>query len=158
MIYKQVQCWHLHENWMRYYVCLYGLLISCFENYIYNYQKVHSWLGYHNRNHDTHLSSVLSPKAKTWQNECFEILNNERWICMFMFSSNKCYNQLFKSIEQILNVLFKYKPKRNVGLLRCSKMTYFNLECQNPTKTSNNVLVFALTFLIFSPNLWNVNL
>ncbi len=70
---------------------------------------------------------------------------------MFTFSTNKCYNQWFKSIEQILNILFKYKPKRDVGLLKCSKMTYFHLECQNPIKKSNNVLVFAPTSFIFSP-------
>jgi len=81
------------------------------------------------------------------------MLNNEKRICMFVFSTNKFYNQWFKSIEQILNVLFKYKPKRNVGLLRCSKMTYFHLECQNPIKTSNNVLVFAPTFFFNSKNL-----
>jgi len=44
------------------------------------------------------------------------------------------YNELFKSIEQILNVMFKYTPKRNVGLLKHSKMAYFHLECQNPIK------------------------
>jgi hypothetical protein len=31
------------------------------------------------------------------------------------------------------------------------KMTYFHLECQNPIKTSNNVLVFAPTSFIFFP-------
>jgi len=31
---------HDHENWMCYYVYLYGLLISCFENYIYSYQFI----------------------------------------------------------------------------------------------------------------------
>jgi hypothetical protein len=51
---------------------------------------------------------------------------------MFMPSTSKCYDKLSKSIEQILNVLFKYKPKRNVGLLKHSKMIYFHLECQNP--------------------------
>jgi hypothetical protein len=30
---------------------------------------------------------------------------------MFKLSTNKCYNDWIKSIEQILNVLFKYKPK-----------------------------------------------
>jgi hypothetical protein len=35
---------------------------------------------------------------------------------MFKLSTNKCYNEWFKSIEHILNVLLKYKPKRNVGL------------------------------------------
>ncbi len=51
---------------------------------------------------------------------------------MFRFSTNKCYNELFKSIEQILNVLFKYKQKRNVRLLKHSRMAYFYLECQKP--------------------------
>jgi predicted alpha/beta-fold hydrolase len=110
---------------------------------------VHSQLGYHNKNHDTHLPYVLSLKANIQQNEFSEILNNERGIRIFKLSTNKIYNEWFKSIEQILNVLFKYKPKRNVGLLRCSKMTYFHLECQNLIKTSNNVLVFAPTLFIF---------
>jgi hypothetical protein len=34
---------------------------------------------------------------------------------MFRLSINKCYNEWFKSIEQILNVLFKYKPKKECG-------------------------------------------
>jgi hypothetical protein len=77
---------------------------------------VHAWLGYHNRNHDgpLFLSRVLNPKAKIFKNECFETLNNERGICMFRLSTNKCCNGCFKSIKQILNVLFKYKP--NAGL------------------------------------------
>jgi hypothetical protein len=50
------------------------------------------------------------------QNECFEMLNNERGICMFMLSTNKCYNEWVKSTEQILNAMFKYKLERNVGL------------------------------------------
>jgi hypothetical protein len=29
----------------------------------------------------------------TQQNECFDMLNNERGICMFMLSTNKCYNE-----------------------------------------------------------------
>jgi hypothetical protein len=45
------------------------------------------------------------------------MLNNERGIRILGLSANKCYNQSFKSIEQILNVMFKYKPKRNVGFL-----------------------------------------
>ncbi len=52
---------------------------------------------------------------------------------MFMFSTNKCYNEWFKSIEQILNVMFKYKPKIDASF-RHSKMTYFHLECQNLIK------------------------
>jgi len=32
---------------------------------------------------------------------------------MFRLLTNKRYNEWFKSIEQILNVLFKYKWKRN---------------------------------------------
>jgi hypothetical protein len=39
-----------------------------------------------------------------------------------------------KSIEQILNVIFMYKPKKNARLFIHSKMTYFHLECQNPIK------------------------
>jgi hypothetical protein len=29
---------------------------------------------------------------------------------------------------------WKYKPKKNVKLLKHSKMTYFHFECQNPIK------------------------
>jgi hypothetical protein len=67
---------------------------------------------------------------------------------MFKLSTNKCYNELFKSIKHILNVMLKYKPKRNVGLLRHSKMTHLHLECQNSIK---NIKFFFLapTFLIF---------
>jgi len=35
---------------------------------------------------------------------------------MFKLSINMCYNKWLKSIEQILNVMFKYKPKRNACL------------------------------------------
>jgi hypothetical protein len=74
---------------------------------------------------------------------------NERGICMVMLSTNKCYNKWFKSIEQILNVLFKYKPKRNAWLFRHSTMTYFHLECQNCLKNIFYFLFFlAPTFLI----------
>jgi len=88
---------------------------------------VHSQLGCHNRNHDTLLSCVMSFEVK-W---VFKMLNNERGICVFMFSTNKCHNVRFKSIGQILNVLSKYKPKRNVGLKNISRMTCFHLEGQN---------------------------
>ncbi len=45
----------------------------------------------------------------------------------------------FQSINVVmnsnqLNVLFKYKPKKNARLLKHYKMTYFHLECQNPIK------------------------
>jgi len=53
---------------------------------------------------------------------------------MFTLSTNKCYNEWLKSIEQISDVMFKYKPKRNARLLRHSKITYFHLENQNPIK------------------------
>jgi len=49
-------------------------------------------VGDYNRNHDTHLSCVLNPKLRTYQNECSKMLNNERGICMFRISTNKCYN------------------------------------------------------------------
>jgi hypothetical protein len=111
---------HLYKKWFWFILSLNG--------------RVHSQLGYHNKNHDTHLSFILNSNARTWQNECFEMLNNERGVCMFKLSTNKCYNEWFKSIKQILNVLFKYKPQRNVGLLWDSKMTYFHLKCQNPIK------------------------
>jgi hypothetical protein len=61
---------------------------------------------------------------------------------MFRILTNKSYNECFKSIEQILNVLFKYKPKTNVGLLRHSRMT-FSFGVPNPIKKSNYVLLFS---------------
>ncbi len=76
---------------------------------------------------------------------------------MCKLSTNKCYNELFKSTEQNLNVLFKYKPKRNARLLIYSRMTYFHLECQNPIKKSNYVLFLHPYLLHLFPNLWNVN-
>jgi len=77
-----------------------------------------------------------------------KMLNSERGICMFRLSTNKCYNEWFKSIEQVLNVLFKHKPKMNAEILRHSKMTYFHLECQNPIKNIKQCLFFAPMFLI----------
>jgi len=64
----------------------------------------------------------------------FTMFSSESGKHMFRLSTNKCYNELIKSIEQILNVTFKYKPKRNARLLRHYKMTYFHLECQNLIK------------------------
>ncbi len=64
---------------------------------------------------------VLSFEVRIGYNECFEMLNTERGICMFQLSTNKCYNEWFKSIEQILNVLFKYNPKRNARLQDISR-------------------------------------
>jgi hypothetical protein len=55
--------------------------------------QMHSWLGYHNKDHDTHLFYVLNPKARFKQNECFKMLNNERGICIFRLSINKYYNE-----------------------------------------------------------------
>ncbi len=66
---------------------------------------------------------------------------------MSRFSTNKCYNELFKSIEQLLNVLFKYQPKRNARLCKHFRMTYFHLECQNPIKNIK-LCLFAPTFPI----------
>jgi hypothetical protein len=44
----------------------------------------------------TTLSCVLNSKTRTQQNECSEMLNSERGICMFKFSINKCYNECYK--------------------------------------------------------------
>ncbi len=68
---------------------------------------------------------------------------------MFRFSTNMCYSEWFQSIEQILNVLFNYKPKRYVGLLRHLRMTYFHLECQNLIKNQIMSFFFALVSIIF---------
>jgi len=56
----------------------------------------------------------------------------EGYVCLSFQPIN--VNEYFKSIKQILNVSFKYKPKRNARLLIHSKMTYFHLDCQNPIK------------------------
>jgi hypothetical protein len=56
----------------------------------------------------------------------------ERYVCLGFQPINVIMNDSIKSIEQILNVLFKYKQKRNVRLLKHSRMTYFYLECQKP--------------------------
>jgi hypothetical protein len=63
--------------------------------------------------------------------------NVKQWkgnVYIYRLSTNKCYNEWFKSIEQILNVMFKYRPKTNVGFLKHSRMAYFHLECQYPIK------------------------
>ncbi len=106
-----------------------------------------SWLGYINRNHDMHLFCVLSFKLRTYKNECFKILNNKRGIFVFRLSTNKCYNDWFKSIEQNLNVLFKYKPKRNVGLFNPEWHTFIWI-AKTLLKKSNNVHFFAPMSLI----------
>ncbi len=41
----------------------------------------------------TPIFLCLNPKARTKQNECFEMQNNERGLCMFRLSTNKCYNE-----------------------------------------------------------------
>jgi len=102
--------------------------------------------------------SVLSLDIRFQQNECFEMLNNERGICMFKLSlTNNCYNEWFELIEQILNVLFKYKPKKKMHDYKTwfPKMGYFHLECQNLIKTSNNVIFLHPCLLYFFPNFWN---
>jgi hypothetical protein len=50
-----------------------------------------------------------------------------------MFSSliNKCKNGWLKIIEQILNVLLKYEPIKNIELQYIFKMTIYYLECQS---------------------------
>ncbi len=98
---------------------------------------MHSHLVYHNKNHDPfcHMFWMLK------QNEYCEMLNNERGICMFKVSTNKCYNELFKSIEQILNVIFRYKPKRNAKLQYASKIIY--------------CLLYPHLLYLF-PNFWNL--
>jgi hypothetical protein len=60
------------------------------------------------------------------------------------------FSHYFKSLNLII---FNYKPKRNARLLKQFKMTYFHLECQNPSKTSNNVFLFApiSLILLFKP-------
>jgi hypothetical protein len=56
-----------------------------FEFFFEDYTKVHSWVGYHSKNHDNLLSCVLSLEAK-WM-----FWNVKQWkgICMFKLSTNK---------------------------------------------------------------------
>jgi hypothetical protein len=71
---------------------------------------------------------------------------------MFRLSTNKCYDEQFKSIEQILHVLFKYKPKRNVRLFQHSKMTYFHWGAKILLKKIDNVFFLAPMSFIFLSN------
>jgi len=68
---------------------------------------------------------------------------------MFRLSTNKCYDEQFKSIEQILHVLFKYKPKRNVRLFQHSKMTYFHWGAKILLKKIDNVFFFLHPCLLY---------
>jgi hypothetical protein len=85
--------------------------------------------------------------VKTQQNECFEMLNNERGICMFMLSINKCYNEWIKSIEQILNAMFKYKLERNVGLQDISTNDILSLGVPNPIE---NIMSYFYTHVSYT--------
>jgi hypothetical protein len=67
----------------------------------------------------------------------------EKYVCL-CFQPMCVINEWFKSIEQILNVMFKYKQKRNVRLLKHCRMTYFYLEYQKPIKKSNIVIFFGI--------------
>jgi hypothetical protein len=64
---------------------------------------------------------------------------------MFRLSTNKCYNDWFKSIEQILNFLFKYKPKDYLDILEWHTFIW---SAKPLLKTSNKVLFFAPTSFI----------
>jgi hypothetical protein len=65
---------------------------------------------YHNRNHDLMVSCVLK------QNELFEMLNYKWRICMFSPSISSTMGGK-KIIEQILNVLLKYKSIKEWNFL-----------------------------------------
>ncbi len=53
-------------------------------------------------------------------------------MCMFRISTNKCYNERFKSIEQILNVIFKYKLKMKTRLLEHFQDDIFSFGVPKP--------------------------
>jgi hypothetical protein len=65
----------------------------------------------------------------------------EGYVCLGF--QPKCYNERFKSIEQISHVLFKYKPKTNVKLLKHFKMAYFHWGAKILLKTLNNWFFFC---------------
>jgi len=90
------------------------------------------------------------------KNECSKMLHNERGICIFNLSTNKYYNEWFKSIEQIFNVMSKYKPKRNVNYTTFPKWHTFIWSGKTLLKTSNNVIFLHSCLLYFFPNLWKV--
>jgi hypothetical protein len=115
-------------------------------------------VGYDNKNHDTLFCFVLSLEIRIQQNECSKMLSNERGICMFKLSlTNKCYNEWFKLIEQILNVLFKYKPQNKWTITRhdFQKWDTFIWSAKTLLK-HHSVLFLHPRFLYFFPNFWNV--
>jgi len=64
---------------------------SCFVE-VYNLSGcIHGW-GATTRTM-TPIFLCLNPKARTKQNECSEMQNNGRGICMFKLSTDKCYNE-----------------------------------------------------------------
>jgi len=65
---------------------------------------------------------------------------------MFMFSINKCYNEWIKSIEHILNAMFKYKLERNVWLQDISRNDILSLGVPNPIK---NIMSYFYTHVSY---------
>jgi hypothetical protein len=121
--------------------------MGCIHGWVPQQEPWHFW------------SCVMSFETWIQQNECSKMLNNERGLCMFRLSTSKCYNEWFKSIEQILNVLFKYKPKRNVGPhVAFPKMT-FSFGVPKPQSHACQIISFFGTHVSYTfLNFWNVNL
>ncbi len=93
-----------HENKWSYFGYL-PLIYKKSSNYLNAFI-----VDYHNKNHDLMMSRVLK------QNELFEILNYKGWICMFSPSISSTMVST-KIIEQILNVLLKYKSIKECKFL-----------------------------------------
>jgi len=75
---------------------------------------------------------------------------------MFGLSTNKCYNEWFKSIQQMFNVLSPINQKGMQDYKTFSKWQTFVWSAKTLLKTSNNVLIFHMHILYLFPNLWNV--
>ncbi len=110
---------------------------------------MHSRFEYHNRNHDILLSCVLSPKTRIQQNECFEMLNNERGICMFRLSTN--LSVIMNDSNQLNKIWMSCSSTNQKGMQ--DYMTFleghtFIWSAKTLLKTSNNVLFFAPMFLV----------
>jgi hypothetical protein len=65
--------------------------------------------------YDYECASKVAP-INQWNKIKTQFISHGLWSNFFRFLINKCYSEWFKSIEQILNVVFKYKPKSNAGL------------------------------------------
>jgi hypothetical protein len=113
---------------------------------------VHSLLGYHNRNHDTLLSYVLSLGAKwmfwdvkQWKGDMYLGFQP---LSVIMHDSNQL-NKFWMSFSNIKSI----KMQEYKIILEWHS---FFWSAKNVLKTSNNVFFLHPCLLCFFPNLWNV--